>query len=274
MLVIVPTYRRHSNGEAQTFEHVPKEFPLHLVVREEEAESYNNMLVRLGRSNDVIVKIPEGEVNGIADTRNWTLDWAWLGDERKIVMLDDDLHFIVRGKVPADDPGWDYKLRPCDDSDWLGLMSWFEDTLDTYAHAAVSMREGNNRTPGIGAEVEATRGIRMVGYSVPKLKALGIKFRREVEGREDVDMTLQLLRQGLPNLVTYHWAQGQRSADAPGGLEGTRDAKQLDDTAELLCQLHPGLVRKRMKTNKSGAMAGERTEFTAYWKRALAEGRS
>jgi hypothetical protein len=275
MRVIVPTYRRHSNGEAQTFEHVPKDFPLTLVVRAGEADAYEEMRRRLGRDKDDIWVIPEGAVSGIATTRQWIIDSAIEMGNQNIVMLDDDLHFIVRGKIPEGEPGWDYKLRPCDEQDFREMIQWLRRAVVRrgYFHAAVSMREGNNRTPGIGAEAEATRGIRAVAYSLEPFRrgvpGGRVRFREEVEGREDLDVSLQLMRRGLPNLVTFHWAQGHRAADAPGGLSGSRPLEQLDSTAEKLAELHPDIVRTRTKTNKSGPMAGERTEVTIYWKKAV-----
>lgn len=270
MLVIVPTYRRHSNGEAQTFDHVPKDFALTLVVRADEVEEYKAMLAKKGRVNDRIWIIPDGCVNGIATTRQWIVDKALEELESKIFMIDDDLHFIVRGKM--EDPTNDVHLRPCDDEDFREMIRWVDTQLDTHAHCAISMREGNNRVAGFHATQSATRGIRAVGYCVDTLNDHELMFRDEVEGREDLDMTLQLLRLGYSNIVTYHWAQGQRTADAAGGLHGTRDGEQLDRTAVRLSELHPTFVKLRKKINKSGGMAGERTEVTVYWKKALEAG--
>lgn len=274
MLLTVPTYRRHSNGEAQTFANVPREVPLTIVCRYEESGHYAALRQQLGRTQDTLWIIPPGAVSGIATTRQWIVDEAIRQGHDKVVMMDDDLHVIVRGKIPEGEPGWDYKLRPVETADeFMALLRWFDTTLTLYAHAAVSMREGNNRIPGLHAHDEANRGIRMVGYKTAPFEKGVVRFRPEVEGREDLDMTLQLLRRGFQNAVTYHWAQGQRSAGADGGLSGSRTLDDQDRTARRLAELHPGLVRLRKKSNVSGAMAGERTEVTIYWKRALEEGR-
>lgn len=274
MLLTVPTYRRHSNGEAQTFDNVPRLVPLTLVCREEESSEYAKLLARLNRERDTIWAIPPGAVSGIATTRQWIMERAIAEGHDKVVMMDDDLHVIVRGKIPEGEPGWDYKLRPVETAaEFQELLDWFDKTIGFAWHAAVSMREGNNRLPGLGAEDRANRGIRMVGYSTRPFEKSLARFRPVVEGREDLDMTLQLLRLGVPNVVTYHWAQGQRSAGAAGGLSETRTLEDQDRTARILADLHPGLVKLRTKSNVSGAMAGERTEVTIYWKRALEEGR-
>jgi hypothetical protein len=202
------------------------------------------------------------------------MERAWQEGHDRVVMMDDDLHVIVRGKIPEGEPGWDYKLRPVETAtEFQELLDWFEESLGQYAHAAVSMREGNNRIPGLHSYDAANRGIRMVGYNLTATRLRNCVFRPEVEGREDLDMTLQLLRAGESNIVTYHWAQGQRSAGAAGGLSGSRTLEDQDRTARKLAELHPGLVKLRTKTNKSGEMAGERTEVTIFWKRALEEGR-
>jgi hypothetical protein len=270
MLIAIPSYRRHSNGAAQTFAHLPQVVGFHHVavfVREEEREHYESLLVQHGHAlHWKIVGIPTGTVDGIATTRNFILDWARGEQHKKVCMVDDDLHFIQRGLLPDND----VHLRPCEDVS--KMFDWLSDALEKYAHAAVSMREGNNRLPGLGAYMEASRGIRVVAYNLPDLENEKIRFRPEVEGREDLDMTLQLLRRGLPNCVTYHWAQGQKSAQAPGGLSDARNLENIHSSAEKLAELHPGLVKLRSKTNKSGGLAGERTEVTIYWKKALLEG--
>lgn len=270
MRLIVPTYRRHSNGEDLTLQNIPASIPLTLVVRQDEADAYAARVEQLGRNLDSIWPIPDGAVSGIATTRQWIVDKAIERGESRICMIDDDLHFIVRGKVPETEPGWDYKLRPCDEQDHEQLFAWMEERLAAgYHHAGVSMREGNNRTPGLHVHAESTRGIRCVAYDLEHFRTGQVRFRPEVEGREDLDVTLQLLRLGRPNVVTYHWAQGQRTAENPGGLEGMRPLEQLHDSAEKLAEFHPGLVKLRQKTNKSGGMAGTRTEVTVYWKKAL-----
>lgn len=267
MIVAVPSYRRAHNNEAQTFQHWPVDLPLHVFVREEEFADYEALLNDIGRHQDRLIAIPDGAVSNISTTRNWILDWCSANGHEKVVMVDDDLHFICRN-IPGDA----VHLRPCELEDYHGLMKWFDVSLESHAHAAVSMREGNNRVEGKGAQVEATRGIRMVGYCVTTLDLLGVRFRPEVDGREDLDMTLQLLRHGFPNVVTHHWAQGQKVANAPGGLSEYRDVAHSDASARKLAELHPGFVKLRDKVNTSGGEFGVRTETTIYWKKSLGAG--
>lgn len=265
MLILIPTYRRCSNNEAQTLKWLPPSVAATLIVRAHEQQPYAKLLKELKKPWEVH-SIPEGAVNGIADTRNYILDIARKLGKTKVCMVDDDLRFLVRGKLP----GNDVHLRNCSDVDVEEMFRWLDTSLDKYAHAAVSMREGNNRVPGINAYVEATRGIRIVAYNLNMIGSC--RFRTEVEGREDLDMTLQLLRQGLPNVVTYHWSQGQRSTQAPGGMSDSRSLDMIHQSAVKLQELHPGVVSLRSTSNVSGALAGERTEVTIYWKRALANG--
>jgi hypothetical protein len=273
MLLAVPSYRRATNGQAQTFSEWPADGPpLTVFVRSEEHDAYVALLTRLGRSHWHVVPIPEDSgVCNISTTRNWILEYAMATRHSAVVMVDDDLHFISRS-IPDDD----VHLRPCGVEEIRGLVQWFQDHIGTtgaerprYAHAAVSMREGNNRVPGKGAQEETTRGIRMVGYNLDALRTTKIRFRPEVDGREDLDMTLQLLRAGYPNVVTYHWAQGQKVANAPGGLSEYRDVAHSDASARKLAELHPDFVRLRDKKNTSGGEFGVRVETTIYWKKAL-----
>ena len=268
MLIAIPTYKRHSNGKAiilrSLFQELHDKFPITLFVREEEAEPYRKLI---GNNPWTIEPMPAGTIDGIADTRNYMLEWCVRRGIDKICMVDDDVYFCVRGKIPGDD----VHIRMCDPPDTIGMFSWLEEQLRVgYAHAAISMREGNNRNPGLGAFSEATRGIRVVAYNLAMLG--DTRFRKEVEGREDLDMTLQLLRQGHANKVTYHWANGQHSSQTPGGLSEARTRESIHSSAEKLAALHPGFVKLRTQNNKSGGLAGERTEVTVYWRKAHEEG--
>lgn len=267
MKLIVPTYRRPDPSLAQTFEHVPIETPLILAVRSEERDQYENMISRMKRVNDTIWEIPEGAVDGIATTRDWIMKRSIEFRYKKIVMVDDDLHFIQRGLMP--DKTDETHLRPCPPSGFRDLLSWLSNTLDKYAHCGVSMREGNVFLPGLHRDEETIRAIRMVGYRTDIVCKEQVFFRKEVEGREDFDMTLQLIKKGYPNLVTYHWAQGQKTANAPGGLHGMRSDSQMEATAQILANFHKGIVKTVKKVNKTGGMSGERVDVMVYWKRAL-----
>jgi len=274
MLLTVPTYRRHSNGEAVTLTNLPRDLPLTLVVRASEADQYQSLLESLGRTADQLWQIPEGDVSGIATTRQWIADRAVREGCDRFFMIDDDLKFAVRGKtgLSQGEKGWDYRLTPSEDVDSVEMFEYLDTLLDDYQHVGVSTRDGNNHNPGFFACSNATRCIRCVGFRLDNFKSGKVRYRPEVEGREDLDLSLQLLRLGYPNLVTFHWAQDQKSADNPGGLEGLRNQKQLYETANKLVELHPAYVKTRTKVNKTGRMAGERTEVTIFWKKALANG--
>jgi len=272
MLIVVPTYRRHSNGEATSLTNLPRDLPLTLVVRQDEAPLYQALITKLGRSRDNLWIIPDGAVSGIATTRQWIVNNAVSRGYDKIIMVDDDLKFASRGGFQPDENGWDYRLKPSLPNDDRAMFDWMWRTLDETHHVGVSTRDGNNHRKGLHAVAEATRCIRCVGFRLDHFKSGAVRYRTEVEGREDLDVTLQLLRMGHKNIVTHHWAQDQRSADSPGGLEGVRDQDQLKVTAEALVALHPAYVNTRIKVNKTGRMAGERTEVTVYWKKALENG--
>lgn len=177
----------------------------------------------------------------------------------KIVLLDDDLTFLFRPKAGD----WHLKLATGEDMMILWLRVGL--ALDKYAHVGVSGREGNNR---FGDEPEeSTRYMRVLCYNT-SLFPPGVEVGR-VDGMSDFDLNLQLLRAGRKSLVFTRWAQGHRGTQQPGGCSGQRSQESHTREAEFLAAAHPGLVKLRQKSNKTGGDFGTRTEVTVSWKKAL-----
>jgi hypothetical protein len=103
-----------------------------------------------------------------------------------------------------------------------------------------------------------------LGYYLPKVVEeceLG-----RIETREDMDVTLQLLRKGYPNAVWHTTVANQRKYNAPGGATNERTVESMNADAYKLARLHPGYVRvddKRYKTSVP------RLEVHCSWKKAL-----
>ena len=63
-----------------------------------------------------------------------------------------------------------------------------------------------------------------------------------IQTREDMDVTLQLLRKGYPNAVWHTTVNDQRKYDAPGGATNERTIERSNADAHQLAALHPGYV--------------------------------
>ena len=148
--------------------------------------------------------LPE-EVQKIAAVRHWLVH---RNDElgNKIVMMDDDMVFAARR---TDDPT---KFRHMEDEDYDTMFEALRDALGEYAHVGISHREGANRNTN--KFVECSRQMRVLGYQRNILRAEAVTGRTKV--MEDFDVTLQLLRRGMPNRILNSWVHNQGGSDTRG----------------------------------------------------------
>lgn len=195
-------------------------------------------------------------ITRLGPTREFLIRHYW---GEKIVLMDDDLHWLWREDVTR----WQLTVPP----PWaIELMfTEIEAALDTYAHVGISGREGNNRE--MAYSVNCTRYMRVLCYNTA-LWPDGIMADR-LDGMSDFDTNLQLLRAGLPSLVFYRWAQGQRSTQAAGGCATYRTHDTHAAEVLAMLELHSGLVTPVQKRNRSGGEFGVRDEVQVAWKQAL-----
>lgn len=93
----------------------------------------------------------------------------------------------------------------------------------------------------------------------------GVQWR--LEGMEDLDITLQLLRHEYKNHVSYHYAQGQaRGSQTEGGCSSYRDRPFMERCAYALAEPHPRFGRIVKRQTKCARWGGERTDVTVLWK--------
>jgi hypothetical protein len=91
---------------------------------------------------------------------------------------------------------------------------------------------------------------------------------------EDFDLTLQLLRKGYPNRVSYQYVWNQRGSGAEGGCSSYRTAEMQTNAALKLKELHPDFVSLVTKT--AGTVwkdMEERSDVTVQWQKAYEEGK-
>jgi hypothetical protein len=196
----------------------------------------------------------------IAQKRKWIIEeWHSAGYD-KIVMFDDDLIFSTR-KAEGDTG-----LRPIRGEELGAELQRLEDKLGPeFPHVGFGPRQGNNRVEA-GWKTPA-RMMYSLGYYLPivvKECELG-----RIETREDMDLTLQLLRKGYPNAVWHTIVNDQRGYDAPGGATDERTVERSNADAVRLAELHRGYVRVEDRAYRASV---PRKEVVCQWKKALNDG--
>jgi hypothetical protein len=224
-----------------------------LCVRKEELEAYQDTYANLGLKFLSLKK-----VSNIGETRRAIANQVATSE---FVMMDDDLRFCVRRKDEPD------KFTLASTGELTACVGQLEKLLKKYAHAGVLAREGANRVTE--SVVYATRMMRVLGYRTAALRNSGARFDR-CPPMEDFDVTLTLLRQGLPNAVLCNWAQDQGSSNAPGGCSEQRTLEGQANTARKLAALHVGFVKVVEKTTKTAWGGATRLDVQVAWKKALA----
>ena len=254
MRIIIPTKGRMSNQ--LTISNLPPELQKVTTIVSPQVERYwHEQNWPLAKA----VAQPDDKM-GIAEKRKWIID---VTSYERIVMLDDDLRFAVRRD---DDPG---KFRKAEPEDVLLAFTQLKNQLTSECpHAGFAVRGG-----GIGEQAKAGgwqfTGKRMMyslGYHIPTVRAKAIFGR--IGTHEDMDITLQLLRQGLPNAVNFSFVTDQAFGKKGGCTEERTVEKNNLDVLEL-ARLHPGYVRVTEKQYKASV---PRLEVVCAWQQCLKDG--
>lgn len=252
MKVYIPTRSRLDRQiTLQTFKDA------HLCVHSNEYEAHRK---RYGKN---VLCIPDS-VKGICRVRQWILDQH---DSKKhgpqMCMMDDDLRFYQRNGM---------KLVKLDFPQ--NLLLDYEDALTDYAHAGISPREGNNRVPY--GTLECKRMMRVIGYNVDMVRKAKCEFHSERWfTMDDFDMTLKLLKKGLPNKVIYTYAQNQNTSGDKGGASDYRTVESHNRSAKALAEAHAPFVKLVEKETKSAwkAFGGKRLDVVVSWVKAFESSR-
>lgn len=218
-----------------------------------------------------LMVLPPG-IERLSPTRQWILENS---DDPHVVLLDDDLAFFEREPAREGAPNTAHSLGTLYDEAVGRPFQEMERFLEQgFLHCGISAREGNNHTDGDTKQIG--RMMRCLGYNAPKVLSAGARFDR-IDTKQDFDMTLQLLRKGHPNIISFKFAQGQMGGSgAKGGCATYRDEAMMDRCAQELADLHPGFVKVTEKRTKSGAWKGMRQEdgwtirkdVTISWRKA------
>jgi hypothetical protein len=240
-----------------------------LCVPETERRRYNSNVFAevIGRPIRLTVaNVPETH-NGISHTREWILtELAAQHKERYVMMLDDDMDFCYRPDMssPTLQTIKDPKLF---ESMFVLLAQWL---AEGFIHVGLSARQGNHHCST--AYCDATRMINAYAYDVQALQKLEVDVGRNLV-MHDFDLTLQLLRKGYPNRVSYQYMWNQRGSGAQGGCSTYRTAEVQNASALQLKNDHPEFVTVVTKTADTvwDGMP-ERSDVNVQWKKALEHG--
>lgn len=277
LFIYIPTYRR---VERQlTLDCLSKDWKQRtiLVCPSDEAKE-------LGRRYPDVYAVKTPTVNNIAEKRAWILSKT---PYEKILMFDDDLSLFVRertlsqfaGYQKGDPRQWNRVLanktdkrlttllRPVSEKQDL-LFSKIEKMLDTYVHGGIGPRFMNHT---IGHEWMLNhKATHALAYFVPTV--LDTCTLGRVRMFEDLDYTLQLLRQGYESAVYCWGVVNANGFNAPGGESENRTSEDIAYGADLMAKLHPGIVRVVERTGPDADRLGPK-RIVVSWKKAIREGK-
>lgn len=188
--------------------------------------------------------------------------------ENKVLMLDDDLKFFVRGPKRNPDSKCHFSLWPASSEDMTNMLDTVEKGLDMYGCVSVAAREGCNRLPHPRAINQ--RHLRMLGYRIDALRKTGVQFK-DMPLMEDFHVQLSLLENGHRSCVFTQWAHDQSSTNISGGCSTYRTLEAQSAAAHRLAELHPDTVKvveKVTKTDRWKGMGTTRTDVVIQWKKA------
>lgn len=256
MQIVIPSYRRMPRQA--TLSYLPPEWCLKTTLVVDQADADLQKLYDL-RGARMMVHPPE--IDTIAKKRAWIIRNP---EFNKIVMFDDDLRFAVRHA----DTGHS-KLHQATHTDLNGYLEDFSGMLDTYLHCGWSARQGNNNQ-----KEEAIYNGRMMfvlGYRCDLIRGLvgsGDVHLGRVRTREDMELTVQLLKLGHTNWIDFRIAADQVGGyAAKGGCSDERTVESSNEDAEEFARLHPGIVKVVEKSYKGSL---NRKEVIVQWKKAFA----
>jgi hypothetical protein len=276
MLICIPSSGRGHWKEQVTvrnFIDMKSQREVVLCIPRNERISYINN-INFIRDENPMLKLTDAYVPnehyGISHTRKWIMtEYAASRGERHILMLDDDMDFCYRPIMsdPALETIKDSKRL---EAMFLRLEQWL---AEGFVHIGLAARQGSNHFLGPEPYRDVTRMMNAYAYDVQALQELGVEFGR-IPVMEDFDLTLQLLRKGYPNRVSYQYVWNQRGSGAKGGCSKYRTEEMQTQAAKQLQQYHPEYVTLVTKT--AGSVwkdMEERSDVMVQWQKAYEEGK-
>ena len=258
MRVFIPTYKR-LNRQPTLAALSAAGVPTALVVRPEEAQGASDLAKK--HFDCTVLTLPQG-ISNIGQTRQWIVEQS---DSARLIMMDDDLQFAVRGKREG------LLLSPAEPADVYDMVDWMWMTLRDESLVGISAREGNNRKED--SREECTRMMRAWGLRTDVFESIGARFDN-LPCIEDFDVILTFLTNGYKNIVNNEYTTNQAGSNVDGGCSTYRTLEVQADAAHALAAKYPGIVKAVEKTTKGSWGGGVRTDVTVYWKKAFQQGLS
>jgi hypothetical protein len=252
MQIVIPT--RGRTNQQLTLQSLPRE-----LLKQTTVVCPKNEAVSLYRLyNDVQIVVQPDANWTIARKRAWIMrTWLAAGYD-KILMFDDDLTFATRITEG------DWHLREIQGEELGAEIQRLEQKLGpAFPHVGFGQRQGNNNVAS-GWQTPA-RMMYSLGYFLPIV--INECELGRIETREDMDITLQLLRKGYPNAV-WNTTVSDQKYNAPGGATNERTIERSNADAYKLARLHRGYVRVAEKAYTSMP----RKEVVVQWQKALRDG--
>jgi hypothetical protein len=231
-------------------------------VRENELKEYSPLLIdHRYPALKSIWGIPNS-AKGIGGKRRYLIENC---KTRYLLMIDDDLKFFHRPDMSKP------KLQMLNSGN-IGpmLIDYWHNLCHDYVHVGLSDRSGNNHYTDPLEPNYRIHGAYM--YDLKKVLAAKPTLGR-VPMMEDFDLTLQLLRKGIPNVVIFDYCWNHLGSGFPGGCSTYRTAELQAKAANQLAKFHPGFVRvveKEVKTPGWWDGMKTRTDVRINWKKAFA----
>jgi len=209
-----------------------------------------------GFSTNQLLVLPT-EITNLTATRQWLIENVLT---RFLIIMDDDLTFFTRKEETGAKKL--YKMTPAEHEQMFQDMLEF---LEMYPMVGISSREGNQNEP-LNVKLVG-RSMRIFGLDLDVVRSNGFRFDR-TKTKEDMDMTLQILRAGYRNAVFYQYANDHGSSNAAGGCSNYRTLELMKEDAHVLAGLHPGFVTVVEKSTKTSWNGMTRTDVRVAWKKA------
>ena len=126
------------------------------------------------------------------------------------------------------------------------MIDIFEQWLDTGITACSTQDRVGLAHPSNSSFKDYARIGQMIFLNPKTIIRRGYRFDR-VKLYADQDMALQIVRGGDVTRVSCTYGHTMKPTYAPGGCQAYRNQKCIDESANKLVKLHPGLVRLRWK---------------------------
>lgn len=274
--LVIPTHQRVDRQV--TFMGIPEELRSKVLLITSTLEDARALKRKY--KHDLVYAIDDPTVDGIAKKRQWIIENV---KSDNIFQMDDDMYFFRRcnKKFRAFDPKkvqWDvlpeYKKK--------GVLFLFKDGFTNeqktrrfdfirdamlereYRHTCIASRQNNNRQRK--ETMEAGRAMHAMGHHRRTLLDNDIRFD-EIKFREDFNVTLHLLKRGIPNLIMNNFVVNPLSYGAKGGAFEERTITRSDIAAVKLAKAHAPFVKVVDRKYKESI---SRKEVIIYWQKCFA----